>query len=131
LEGYQNQPLVPVGTAIQRLNGIIRSISHDLSVVKERISKVSTHNLNAEESTAIYLYTMGKMSNRQPLYEYLNGALRAKKQTEITPYLPFLKLFITALSKLDPTGQIIYRGIKADLSEKYPVGKTFVWSSFR
>jgi hypothetical protein len=131
LEGYQNQPLVPVGMAIQKLSGLIRSISHDLSIVKERISKVPTNNLNTEESTAIYLYTMGKSSNRQPLYEYLNDALRAKKQTEITPYLPFLKLFIAALSKLDPMGQIIYRGIKTDLSEKYPVGKTFVWSSFR
>jgi hypothetical protein len=133
LEGYQNQPLVPIDTAIQKLNGngVARSISRDLSVVKERISKLSTNNLSIDESTAIYWYTKGKMSTNRPLYECLNNALRGKRLTEIKPYFPFLKLFVTSLSKLDSVEQMIYRGIKTDLSEKYSVGKTFVWSGFR
>jgi hypothetical protein len=131
LEGYQNQILVPVDTAIKRLHGIIRSLSHDLSMARERTSAVPTDNLTKEESTAIYLYTMGKMSSNQSLCEGLNYALRIKNRRELSPYLCFLKLFITALSKLDSVGQTIYRGAKIDLSGKYSVGKTFVWSGFR
>jgi hypothetical protein len=131
LEGYQNQPLVPISTAIQRLNGIVRSLSHDLTVVRERVSKVPIDNLSTEESAAIYLYTMGKMSSHRPLYQCLNDALRAKNHTVVSPYFSFLKLFIIALSKLDSVEQTIFRGIKTDLSEKYSVGKTFIWSGFR
>ncbi len=131
LEGYQNQPLVSINTAIQKLSGLVRSISHDLSVVKERIAKVPTNNMSTDESAAIYLYTMGGMSTNRSLYEGLNNALRAKTQTLVGSYVPYLKLLITALSKLDSMPQVVYRGIKTDLSEKYPVGKTFVWSKFR
>ena len=66
-----------------------------------------------------------------PLYECINNVLRATDRTALSTYYPFLKLFMTALSKLDGITQIIYRGIKLDLSERYPIGKTFVWSGFR
>jgi hypothetical protein len=131
LEGYQNQTLVSLDTAIQRLNGIIPSILHALSIARKRTTTVPTDNLNTDESAAIYLYTTGNLPNNRPLHKYLNAALRAKDQTVIDPYLPFVKLFITALSKLESVGQIIYRGAITDLSEKYSVGKTFVWSGFR
>lgn len=131
LEGYQNQPLVSINTATQKLSGLCRSISEDLSVVKERIAKVPTDNLSTEESAAIYLYTMGGISTNRSLYEGLNNALRAKTQALVGPYVPYLKLLIAALSKLDSIPQVVYRGINADLSEKYPIGKTFVWSKFR
>jgi len=38
---------------------------------------------------------------------------------------------LTALSKLKSVKKIIWRGVKADLSEKYPVGTTIVWWGFR
>ena len=118
--------------ATQKVSGLVHSLSQDLSVVKERVPKTPEDNLSTDESAAIYLYTMGPKPANQSLYERLNNSLCAKNNYSfIRLYIPYLKLLITALSKLEPMGQVIYRGIKADLSEKYPVGKTFVWSKFR
>ena len=107
MEGYLNQIPVPLDTAVKRLHGIMRSVSHNLTIARERISKIPEDGLTAEESTVIYLYTMGKMSNSQSLHECLNDALRFKNQTELGPYFPYLKLFITALSKLKSVRQTV------------------------
>ena len=131
LESYQDQPVVSLHMATQKLAGFIQNISDDLLIAKGRGRKVPMDNMSEDESAAIYLYTMSGKSTNQSLYEGLNSALRAKTQALIGPYVPYLKLLTTALSKIDSISQVVYRGINADLSEKYPIGKTFVWSTFR
>ncbi len=131
LDSYQDQSITSVHMATQKLIGLIPNISADLSIAKGQGRKVPMDNMSEDESAAIYLYTMNGISTNQSLYEGLNSALRAKNQDFIGPYVPYLKLLTTALSKLDSIPQVVYRGINADLSEKYPIGKTFVWSTFR
>ena len=50
------------------------------------------------------------------MYRRLNAALRAHDLVELEPYLPFMKLLLTALYKLPLIKARVYRGVKLDLS---------------
>ncbi|CAF5139289.1 unnamed protein product, partial [Rotaria sp. Silwood1] len=55
----------------------------------------------------------------------------SKREALLPPWFRFLKLFLTALSKLPSTGhRIIYRGVKLDLREHYKKGARIVWWGF-
>jgi hypothetical protein len=43
------------------------------------------------------------------------------------PYLPYLRLFLTALSKLKPASATVYRGVNVDLSKQYITGLDIAW----
>lgn len=118
-------------SALQKLNIANQSVSRELLHIKERSHKSTLENMNLDEYAAIYLYTTAKMPNNRPLYTCLNEALRENDKNIIKIYFYFLKLLITALLKLVPVKQVVLRCIQADLSKRYPVGKTFVWSGFR
>ncbi|CAF1032517.1 unnamed protein product [Rotaria sordida] len=46
--------------------------------------------------------------------------LRDRDRRKLKPWFPYLKLFITALFKIQPcSAKVIYRGVKADLHSKY------------
>ena len=51
------------------------------------------------------------------MYRRLNSALRAHDLVELGPYLPFMKLLLSALYKLPLTQAKVYRGVKLDLHE--------------
>ena len=51
------------------------------------------------------------------MYPRLNRALREHDYVELVPYLPFMKLLLTALYKLPLIKARVYRGIKLDLSK--------------
>ncbi|CAF5143328.1 unnamed protein product, partial [Rotaria sp. Silwood1] len=60
----------------------------------------------------------------------LNETLRSKDRQNLKPWFSYLKLFLTALSRLPSERQFVYRGVKLDLSEKYPIGENVVWWGF-
>jgi hypothetical protein len=78
--------------------------------------------LSVDEIAAIHLYTQ-----ETPFYPTLNALLRSSNRTLLTPYLPYLRLFVTALGKLKPTQAVVYRGVNVDLSAQYLTGLECVW----
>jgi hypothetical protein len=82
--------------------------------------------LTEEEIAAIHLYTQDG-----PVYRVLNARLRTADQERLEPYFPLMKLLLTGLYNLPvAVMQTVYRGVRADLSTQYPVGKEVVWWPF-
>merc|ERR1712159_310009 len=66
------------------------------------------------------------------LYHRLNAALRTHDTASLMPFLPFLKLLLSALYRLPLTRVRTYRGVKLELFKTYNqlVGKVWSWWSF-
>lgn len=60
----------------------------------------------------------------------LNMHLRTPDRTKLKPWFLYLKLILTGLSRLPSIQRAIYRGVKLDLSAKYPENKEFFWWGF-
>jgi hypothetical protein len=131
IEGYEDFPLLPLDVSVEPLENIIPNIARNSWIAKERTNEKPSNGLTREESASIHLYTMEWKSNNQSLYLNLNTALRAQNRDVLVPYFGYLKLILSALWKLQSVKKTVWRGIKADLSSQYPVGKTFVWWGFR
>ena len=86
----------------------------------------SSLTLSLDEVAAIYLYT----SERFPIYQTLNKALRTHDEGAINAFLPYLRLLLTALYKLPLVEVQVYRGVKCDLSESHPENKELIWWQF-
>jgi len=81
-----------------------------------------------DEAAAIQLYTQ-----QSCLYPMLNTAMRDHTHPEnLTAFMPYLKLLLTALNKLPLIRQKVYRGMGVDLHETYKQlpGKVFRWWAF-
>ncbi len=113
------------------MENIIPNIARNAWIAKERSDEKPPNGLSQEESASIHLYTMEWKSSNQSLYLNLNTALRAQNRDFLVPYFGYLKLILSALWKLQSVKKTVWRGVKADLSSQYPVGKTFVWWGFR
>jgi uracil DNA glycosylase len=96
-----------------------------LSTLVARAVQYGTKNagrLSEHEAAALHLYTLESV-----LYRQLNGALRHPDRARVRPYLGYLKLFFSALSKLEPSAGNLWRGVAADLRAQYPEGKVITW----
>jgi hypothetical protein len=131
IEGYENFPLLPLSICVEPLEKIIPNIARNAWIAKERTNERPSNDLTQEESACIQLYTMEWKPTDQSLYLNLNTALRAQNRDLLVPYFGYLKLILSALWKLQSVKKTVWRGVKADLSSQYPVGKTFVWWGFR
>ncbi|CAF4617497.1 unnamed protein product, partial [Rotaria sp. Silwood2] len=110
ISGYEEMPLVSLEEAVEKLN--------------------SVDGLSQDESASIMLYTMGWEPFDKCLYVVLNATLRAANRQKLKPWLLYLRLFVSALSRLPPLHETVYRGIKLDLSHEYTKGETIVWWGF-
>jgi hypothetical protein len=127
--GYENTPLVTLEIAIEPLIAFLPSIQTHAYIAKERCKKL-VDDLTPDESASIMLYTMGWQPYDKSLYVVLNKTLRSTDRQILTPWFRYLKLFLTALSRLPSQHRFIYRGIKLDLSDHYRSGETVVWWGF-
>jgi hypothetical protein len=66
----------------------------------------------------------------QCLYYVLNQTLRAEQRKKLKPWFLYLKLILTALSRLSSVNRFIFRGIKGDMRKDYPEGKIIYWWGF-
>jgi hypothetical protein len=137
IDGYQNVSLVSLKEAIKELyQRSDDSIRQYVKEIRQKIPEIMQRaenpkdGLTRDESAAIFLYTM-QMSPKS-LYTMLNSTLRTEKRDALKPWFSYLKLLITALCKLPPTGKVtVHRGVKQDLSKMYePIGKKVVWQQF-
>ena len=127
--GYEEMPLVPLEIAVEPLVPFLPTVESYVSVAKQRC-KNPTDGLTTDESASIMLYSMGWKPHDQCLYVALNATLRSKDRNILEPWFLYLKLFLTALSRLPSKHRYVYRGVKLDLSGQYQTGETIVWWGF-
>ncbi|MET9068531.1 ADP-ribosyltransferase domain-containing protein [Streptosporangium sandarakinum] len=78
--------------------------------------------LSADEVAALYLYTC-----ESAFYRRINATLRDPDRTRIVPYLPYLRLLSSAVSRLPARREPLWRGVSLDLRAQYPLGRTVTW----
>jgi hypothetical protein len=131
IDGYEELPLVSLKEALKPLLTILPKAER-YAWIAEQNCQDPADGLEQNESAAIMLYSMDWEPKEQCLYVVLNSTLRDKKRTEhiLKPWLLYLKLILTGLTKLPSNRQCLFRGVKLDLSKQYSIGKTFVWWGF-
>jgi hypothetical protein len=126
IDGYQNEVLLPLEEAVSPIAHLFIDLEQNVWVAKFNC-KNPQDNLTQEESAALHLYTMDFASGNN-LYVVLNKMLRDKQRAHLVPLFRYLKLFMTALFKLDSLSAKIWRGVSGeDLSQQYPTGRKFAW----
>ncbi|CAK9188727.1 unnamed protein product [Sphagnum troendelagicum] len=131
IEGYEKMPLVPLEQAVKSVIDIFPNIKEKIYTAKYNYEETED-GLTLDESAAISLYTMTSF-NDEPVYRVLNSTLRSDKPDrcdKLKPWFSYLKLFITALAHIPSYRGTVYRGVKLNLSDRYPTGKKFVWWGF-
>ena len=131
LRGFEDEPLVSFEEATKPLIGLVQEIEHMVYNIQR--SKIrSKSGLTVDESSSIALYSTEWSPREQSFYMNLNKILRdPKRESLLAPWLKFLRLFFTGLSKLPSTGhRTIYRGVKLDLRSEYKEGERVVWWGF-
>ncbi|SDL30274.1 Uracil DNA glycosylase [Nonomuraea maritima] len=78
--------------------------------------------LTADEIAALHLYTC-----ESGFYRQINATLRDPDRDRIVPYLPYLRLLFSAVSRLPARREPLWRGVALDLRAQYPVGRTVTW----
>ncbi|CAF1045369.1 unnamed protein product [Didymodactylos carnosus] len=123
IRGGENVPLMSLEMAVESLKPMI-DVLPSVSISKKKCQHLHD-NLTLDESAAIRLYTM------QNLSQHLNGILRSKVRAELLhPWIPYLKLLLTALYKLPSVKKIVWRGTNLDLSTLYKPGDRCAWCGF-
>ena len=128
--GYEDMPIVPLEIAIEPLVAFLPSIQSYAYVAKQRCKNPTPDDLTPDESASIMLYSMGWKPLDKCLYVALNAVLRSKDRDQLEPWFLYLKLFLTALSRLPSAHRFVFRGVKLDLHKDYSKDNTIVWWGF-
>ncbi|CAF4455739.1 unnamed protein product, partial [Adineta steineri] len=121
IEGYEKMPLVSLMEAIEPLITIVPGIDHKAWVARQN-SDNPEDGLAPDQSASIVLYSMEGKSRGTNVYFVLNSILRSNKPDrtdKLKPWFLYLKLFITALTRLPSRERTVYRGVKMDLSARF------------
>jgi hypothetical protein len=129
IQGYAEMPLVTLEKAVEPLVLVVPQVKQMVWTVKSNC-KSPSDNLSSDESASIMLYTMGWPPPNDSFYIILNKTLCNEDRSLLKPWFLYLKLIITALSKIPSEQCRLNRGVKKDISADYPRGKTFVWWGF-
>ena len=131
LEGYEDLELVSLQTATDPLVPIVKDIKHMVHNALADSEQIKSP-LPLDQCASIVLYSMQWTSKETSFYHALNSMLRSPERDKaLPPWLSFLKLFLTALAGLPTTGhRTVYRGVKLDLRDRYPLKSSTVWWGF-
>ncbi len=126
LEGVLSGPMPTFSAAAAPVLRILPSLEANVgqAAVFARMSVTSGRavGLTEDEVAAFYLYT-----TESPFYRRLNVALRDADRKAVEPYRPYLRLFFSAVARLEGQRPSLYRGVAMDLSPRYPVGREVTW----
>jgi hypothetical protein len=129
--GYEKQPLVSLEDAIEPIVPFVPEVKRMAFVAKRKCQKTPANGLTIDESASIILYSLDWLPKEQCLYHVLNKMLRAKNRNQlISPWFLYLKLILTALSRIPSSHQVVFRGIKCDIRRDYPKGEAIYWWGF-
>lgn len=130
IDGYENMPLVSLEEAVQPLITHLPHIERYVNRAKLRCGDTPADGLTVDESSSIILYTMEWAPREQCLYFVLNATLRDIDRDKLKPWFSYLKLILTALSRLPSTACTVYRGVNKDLNNEYTKGEKLIWWAF-
>ena len=129
IDGYDEMPIVPLDIAVEPLLSLLPKVLTHVHIAKQNC-KNPKDDLTQDESASIMLYSMGWKPDEQCLFVALNATLRSKNREMLKPWFLYLKLFLTALSRLPLTSLHAYRGVKLNMSKYYKPGTKIVWWGF-
>jgi hypothetical protein len=115
-------PLVDLKEAIQRVPEF--KVHIPLCVDTAHKQSEAIFGLTREETAAIKTYTASC-----EVHKLVNIALRSQQYKNIEPWFAFLKLFHTAINKLNAQKGSFCRGENEDWSDSYTVGSIVTWVS--
>jgi len=97
IDGIMELPVVDLGSATQALLGVIPSMSGLVERCVAFARKVKrAPTITVDEVAALHLYTLGSA-----FYRKLNEALRDPARASIHLFFGYLRLFFSAVSKLE------------------------------
>lgn len=105
IDGYENEEVMPLENAIEKLIPLIDDIQIYVLDAKQKCNR-NFNLLTWDESATIYLYTMPTN-----FFGRLNETLRAENRQALKPWFPFLKLFMAALRKLPSSNTTVWRAV--------------------
>jgi uracil DNA glycosylase len=125
ITGVFDTPLMDFRSALAPVARLLTGIDQHVTQ-SHHFGKVRTDGapgtLTADEAAALYLYTC-----ESAFYRQVNATLRHPDRDQIVPYLPYLRLLFSAVSRLPARTQPLYRGVALDLRAQYPRGRTVTW----
>ncbi|CAF0836502.1 unnamed protein product [Adineta ricciae] len=127
--GIVEIPIVTLEQAVTPLIPLLPNIRTYVRLAKDKCNNPSD-GLTPNESASIMLYTMGWQPYDQCLYMVLNRTIRSKNCAKLQPWLLYLKLFLTALTRLPSNQMTVYRENNFDLGQQYELNEKFVWWDF-
>ncbi|CAF3428700.1 unnamed protein product [Rotaria socialis] len=130
IEGYEKKPIVTLEEAVEPIVEYVPDVKRKVYVAKMKCAELSPGKLSIDEAASITLYSMEWQPQDECLYHVLNKTLRNGNRQKLTPWFLFLKLILTALAHLPSMARTVYRGVKKDMRDEYPEGKTLVWWGF-
>lgn len=125
ITGVFDTPLMDFHDAIapiaKLLSGLDRhaALSHEFG---KRRADQTAGRLSANAIAALHIYTC-----ESAFYREINAVLRAPDRTKLAPYLPYLRLLFSAVSRLPTRSEPLWRGVSLDLRAQYPLGRTVTW----
>ncbi|WP_043622666.1 ADP-ribosyltransferase domain-containing protein [Nonomuraea candida] len=126
ITGVSATPLMPfpdsVAPVAALLPGLDWHVEQSYRFGEKQAAAAAAHGLSADEIAALYLYTC-----ESAFYRQINATLRHPDRSRIVPYLPYLRLLSSAVSRLPARTEPLWRGVSLDLRGQYPVGRTVTW----
>ncbi|GAA2355767.1 ADP-ribosyltransferase domain-containing protein [Dactylosporangium salmoneum] len=122
ITGVFATPLMDFRAAAKPVADLLSGLDYYVEASDTFGRRVDGHGLSADEVAALYLYTC-----ESAFYRRINATLRDPDRGKIAPYLPYLRLLFSALSRLPVRTEPLWRGVALDLRAQYPLGKTVTW----
>ena len=98
--GYEDMPVLPLEIAVEPLVSFLPTIENYTYIAKQQCKNPPADGLTIDESASIMLYSMSWEPIDNCLYVSLNKTLRSNDRSKLKPWFLYLKLFLTALSRL-------------------------------
>ncbi|CAF1339780.1 unnamed protein product [Adineta steineri] len=130
IQGYEKKPLVSLEDAVEPLVQFVPDIKRMAYVAKEKCRNPPADHLSKDESASIILYSLQWYPYEESFYYVLNKTLRTEDRKKLVPWFLYLKLVLTALSKLPPVQRTVFRGVNGDMRKYYKKGETVIWWGF-
>ncbi|WP_344897214.1 ADP-ribosyltransferase domain-containing protein [Nonomuraea antimicrobica] len=124
ITGVFDTPLMDFREAVSPVAGLLSGLDWHLEQSYRFGEKQvgGSDGLSTDEIAALYLYTC-----ESAFYRQINATLRNPDRTRIVPYLPYLRLLFSAVSRLPARTAPLWRGVSLDLRTQYPLGRTVTW----
>src|SRR5262249_47357741 len=119
LVGVMAAPALKFADAVGPLAPSVAGLEHYLKRAHEygqqNVAAGAAGGLTADEIAAVHLYTTESV-----FYRKLNAALRDPDREQAKAYFGYLRLLLSALSKMKGFSGSLWRGVAADLRGQYP-----------